>query len=144
MAAQTGVSVVTRFQTLDLVSYHLYELPANLVVDASKIVFDIQMHLNVDPAQRKVVVINPVEIFADQNREVKLGSISVKGEFIIENFEEIQVNSQLPVSIAATYIGVVLSSTRGMLKLMARGTAFDSAIIPILNPVAFLQTDAAK
>lgn len=139
--AAASVNLVTRFHALDLVSFHIFEKPADVVVDPAKITFQIHLDLNLNPTERKVTIVNPVEIFADASHAVKLGAISVKGEFVIENFEEIQVNNQLPIQVAATLIGVLLSSTRGMLKLMSKGSCFESAIIPILNPLAFLQAN---
>lgn len=141
MASQASVNLVTRFHALDLVSFHVFEKPEDLVVDPAKIIFEIHIQLNLNAAESKVTIVNPVEIFADASRALKLGAISVKAEFVIENFEEVQVNNELPVPVAATLIGVLISSTRGMLKLMARGSCFESAIIPILNPLSFLQAD---
>jgi hypothetical protein len=38
----------------------------------------------------------------------------------------------------------MISSVRGMLKLLSKGTSFEAAIIPIINPLALLQSTELK
>jgi hypothetical protein len=102
------------------------------------------LNYRLNAEERLVTIFTPIDIFSDESKSIKLGSINVKGEFVVENFEEIQLNQQLPAQVVAIYVGVMISSVRGMLKLLSKGTSFEAAIIPIINPLALLQSTELK
>lgn len=144
MTEQKPINVTTLFKSLELVSFNAYEKPADLEIDINKITFGMSLNYRLNTKERLVTIFTPVDVFSDESKSIKLGSINVKGEFVIENFEEIQLNQQLPAQVVAIYIGVMISSVRGMLKLLSKGTSFEAAIIPIFNPLALLQSPELK
>ena len=141
MTEQKPINVTTLFKSLELVSFNAYEKPTDLEININKITFGMSLNYRLNTKERLVTIFTPVDVFSDENKLVKLGSINVKGEFVVQNFEEIQLNQQLPAQVVAIYIGVMISSVRGMLKLLSKGTAFEAAIIPIFNPLALLQSE---
>lgn len=144
MTEQKPINVTTLFKSLELVSFNAYEKPVDLEIDINKITFGMSLNYRLNTKERLVTIFTPVDVFSDESKSIKLGSINVKGEFVIENFEEIQLNQQLPAQVVAIYIGVMISSVRGMLKLLSKGTSFEAAIIPIFNPLALLQSPELK
>jgi hypothetical protein len=138
------INVTTLFKSLELVSFNAYEKPLDLEIDINKITFGMSLNYRLNAEERLVTIFTPIDIFSDESKSIKLGSINVKGEFVVENFEEIQLNQQLPAQVVAIYVGVMISSVRGMLKLLSKGTSFEAAIIPIINPLALLQSTELK
>lgn len=141
---QKPINVTTLFKSLELVSFNAYEKPTDLEIDINKINFGMSLNYRLNTRERLVTIFTPVDVFSDESKSTKLGSINVKGEFVVENFEEIQLNQQLPAQVVAMYIGVMISSVRGMLKLLSKGTSFEAAIIPIFNPNSLLQSTDLK
>jgi hypothetical protein len=141
---QKPINVTTLFKSLELVSFNAYEKPTDLEIDINKITFGMSLNYRLNAEERLVTIFTPIDIFSDESKSIKLGSINVKGEFVVENFEEIQLNQQLPAQVVAIYVGVMISSVRGMLKLLSKGTSFEAAIIPIINPLALLQSTELK
>lgn len=140
MTEQKPLNFVTRIKSLKLISHTIDDHPRDLKIDESKITFNISFSMSVNVKEKMVTIVNPISIFSDQEQKMRLGYIEPKGEFVIENFDEVkQTNNTLPLPIVATYVGVVISSARGMLSLVSKGTLFENAIIPIINPTAFLQ-----
>jgi hypothetical protein len=134
------INITHRIKSLDLVSYSIAERQFHFDIDPNKITFEIRVVVNIIDAEKLISIANPIEIFSDETKRETLGSLQVKGEFIIENIEEIKIGNGLPVAVVATFLGVVISSARGMLRVLSKGTSFEKAIIPIINPIAILAT----
>jgi hypothetical protein len=134
------INIAHRIKSLDLVSYSIAERQFNFDIDPNKITFEIRVVVNIIDAEKLISIANPIEIFSDETKRETLGSLQVKGEFIIENIEEIKIGNGLPVAVVATFVGVVISSARGMLRVLSKGTSFEKAIIPLINPMAILAT----
>ena len=132
------INVTHRIKSLDLVSYTVADRQFNFDIDPNKITFEIRVIVNVIAVEKLISIINPIEIFSDESKRESLGSLQVKGEFFIENFEEIKMGNGLHTAVVATFLGVVISSARGMLRVLSKGTSFEKAIIPIINPMVML------
>lgn len=105
-----------------------------------KITFEIGMDVNVDSKEKLLTIVSPLSIFSDQSKSELLGSLQVKGEFAIENMEDLMQEKGIPVSVLATFGGIVISSMRGMLRILGKGSSFADAIIPIINPMALFNS----
>ena len=139
MSQEKNISVVWRIKSLDLVSFKAEDVNPAKTINADKIQFQLGLELHVDSSEKKVTVQCPVEIYSDDTLKELLGSIHTKGEYIIENFGDIvnKSNNQLPFGVVLSLTGVTYSSTRGMLCLLSKGTVFEKAIIPIIDPSVF-------
>ena len=104
-------------------------------VDERKIIFEIGTDLEVSQSKKLVTLTCPIQIFADADKKQRLALIKVRGEFVIENLDELLHEGGVPVPVLASFNGVVISAARGMLRILSKGTAFASAIIPIINPM---------
>ncbi len=139
MTDQKPITVTSRIQSLDMVSFSVEKIDSDQQIDKSKITLEIgtTVAINVD---KKLIALNcPVQIFSTAAKDQLLGVIEVKGEFIIENFEEVSSAGGVPIPVLATFAGVVISAARGMLRIVSKGTVLESAIIPIINPSQVFQ-----
>lgn len=141
MAEVKNINFTTKIKSLERLSFSIDEPPKASSVEIDKITFEIGFAMEVMESQKLVMINNPIQIFSDSSKRVRLGSLHVKGEFLIENFEEIKQENGIPVGIIATYLGITISAARGMLCLLSKGTLFENAIIPIVNPTALLQNN---
>ena len=134
-----NINVTWRIKSIDLMSFKAEDVDPTKTFNPDKINFMLGLELNVDNEAKKVTIQCPVEIYSDETHKELLGSIQTKGEYIIENFAEIieKTSNQLPFGIIASLTGITYSTTRGMLCLLSKGTVFEKAIIPILDPMAF-------
>lgn len=138
MTEQKSFNVTSRIKSLELISFNVEQIDSAVVIDKNKITFEIGVGIQVHDADKMITIINPIEIFADESKKLPLGSVQVKGEFIVENLDELKQGNSIPIQVIAIFFGVVVSSTRGMLRVLSKGTSFESAIIPIINPTALL------
>lgn len=149
-AISKELNVIWRIKTLDLASFKSLDVHQEhlIEVDPNTMNFGMEAKVNIKPEQKEVAVNFRVSIFSDATQSIKLGSISTLGEYVIENFDEVapisddNQNRQLPKVILATLVGITLSSTRGMLRLLSKGTLFEKGIIPIVDPMMFLTPHA--
>ncbi|GCC51749.1 hypothetical protein SanaruYs_19780 [Chryseotalea sanaruensis] len=139
METVKNINVVWRFHAFDLISFNAEERAPNAEkIDLNKINFQLSVDSQINQAEKKVILISSVEIFSNEAHTELLGTIRTKGEVVIENFNEVVVDkTRLPIQLMASLMGIQISTTRGMLKLLSKGTVFEQAIIPIVNPMAF-------
>lgn len=139
MEPTKNMNVVWRFQAFDLVSFNVEERSVDAKeVHSNKINFEVNIDIQIADALKKIVLICSVQIFSDEKKKDLLGTIRTKGEYIIENFQEVKTEGNgIPIQIMASLVGIQVSTTRGMLKLLSKGTVFEQSIIPIINPMAF-------
>jgi len=134
------ITFSSRIKSLEFVSFKIEERQSSSPVDQNKITFEIGIGMNVIENEKLISIISPIEIFFDESKVELLGSLQVKGEFIVENFEEIKQGNRIPSPVVATFVGVVISAARGMLRILSKGTSFESAIIPVVNPMEIVAT----
>jgi hypothetical protein len=134
------IAFSSKIKSLEFVSFKIEERQSSTPVDPNKITFAIGIGMNVIENEKLISIISPIEIFSDESKMELLGSLQVKGEFIVENFDEIKQGNTIPSPVVATFVGVVISAARGMLRILSKGTSFESAIIPVVNPMAIVAT----
>ncbi len=140
MAEAKSINFTTKIKSIERISFSIDELSKDVPIDPEKITFEIGLGLEVKESEKLVTINSPIQIFSDITKKTRLGSLHVKGGFLIENFAEIRQENGIPTAIVATYIGITISAARGMLCLLSKGTLFENAIIPIVNPTALLQS----
>lgn len=133
MSNQKPITVTSRIQSLEMVGFEIENV--EITVDERRIIFEIGTDLEVSQSKKLVTLTCPIQIFADADKKQRLALIRVRGEFVIENLDEVLHEGGVPVPVLASFNGVVISAARGMLRILSKGTAFASAIIPIINPM---------
>lgn len=136
-------NVTSRIRNLKLVDFNLEPIEVKEIETINHSVFGFENNVNftLEPALKQLTIIYTTTIFSNELMKRKLGEIQAFGEFELINMEDFKVDDQiaLPEELIAMFIGIVLSSVRGMLVLKASGTHLENAYIPIMNPMDFFK-----
>ena len=135
------INVQARIKTLDLLSFNAEKRDDDSsTIDPLKITYEIGINFNAD-TQSTILVFNClVKIFKEPEKKNLLGSIETKGEFDVLNLQQIiEEKKGMPSPMLATFVGLLISSTRGMLTILSKATLFEKGVLPIINPSVFFQ-----
>ena len=90
------------------------------------------------PRQELTVKLN-TNIYSEIEKKNKIGHINSHGIFYVVNFSDILKDweNKIPNFVLASFIGIVLSTTRGFLIDKSQDTLIEGAMIPIVNPLTF-------
>lgn len=151
MSNQTQISINFRIKKLELLDHSLSisAIPPN-IQNGDSFFFTTTVNLNLDLDSKNLSVKILCKFAYDEVREVELGNISSLTTFSIEDLDKFRTKNetisliQLPDVLMANFIGLAISSTRGMLATITKGTPLESAILPIQNPLYFAQQLGVK
>ena len=125
-----------KLKTVELLKHSL-ELPKEIPGPNYLFNFQINVESKVDIEKRFVIVITNVDVM-DSEQEKRFGSISVSCVYEVINFEEVikvegsQLN--IPNPLVELLNSVSISTTRGVMFAVFRGTFLHQAVLPILDP----------
>ena len=111
-------------------------LPAEIVFN-----FDLHLEHRVNSEDNILIVVCSVSVF-NETREEQFGKLQSGCVYLIENLAQF-VNPEtkvleLPEPIATTLNSVSISTTRGLMFSMFRGTFLHNAVLPMVNPASFI------
>ena len=112
------------------------KLPAKVTFN-----FNVSIKHKINPQKKIVLVLVGVNMF-HENKENLLGKILVNCVYLIENFDEIvqEKESQkfyFTKEITDLLNSISISTTRGVMASVFRGTVLHNAILPVINPQDF-------
>lgn len=142
MAKKKAIGHPLKFQikAVELLNSHLQptaeSLPINQVYS-----FNIALEQKLEPTSNSLIVITNVDISAIEKLDLKLASASVACVFVVENFSEVvKFDKNKKVTIAQNIIDMLnsisISTTRGVLSQIIKGTFLHHAVLPIIDPMA--------
>jgi hypothetical protein len=104
--------------------------------------FTINLEQKLDHTNKCLIVITNVEITTTDDLDTILGSASVACVFSIENYDEvvtIDKNKHAHIKDVTSNVlnSISISTTRGVLSQIFRGTILHHAILPVLDPKSF-------
>ena len=105
--------------------------------------FNIKIENKVDHVNKLILVIVHVDISTFETPLNILGNISVACIFNVENYDEIitpekdNVNVTLPDELSTLLNSISISTTRGVMAQIYKGTFLNAAILPIVDPKVF-------
>jgi len=107
-------------------------------VAAPKFSFSIGVQTRLDVLPKTLTVVVNVEVISDDQKNV-FGSISVNIVYQIMNFEEaFKLNAQYQYEIPPKLVEAVgstsLSTTRGIMYTLFKGTFLNNALLPLVDP----------
>lgn len=134
------ISLISKIKDLKLLEYQIAEtVPSSLVgkLDKDKVQFEFNIGIRMDIVKKTITITLNTQLFADEQKTIKLGYINSEGEFEILNLDEILslFENKLPNAILANYTGVVIGTTRGFLIPVAKGTLMEGIFMPMINPL---------
>jgi len=102
--------------------------------------FDINLEHRINPENDILIVVCSISVF-DEKREDQLGKLKAGCIYLIKDLKRF-VNAEtkaleLPEAIATTLNSVSISTTRGLMFSMFRGTYLHNAVLPVVDPTSF-------
>jgi hypothetical protein len=125
-------------ELLDFCFNHPKELiPAQMVFN-----FEIKIEHKILADNNFIAVVVSIDIYNDQRRDIKLGSIMVSCIFEIPQLKEYidpkNKVPKLPEDFLTTINSISISTVRGVMFSQFRGTFLHNAILPVVDPKSFV------
>lgn len=106
--------------------------------------FKIGLEQKINAENKLVIVITTVDVLHEDN-ETRLASLRASCIFEIANFEDFLIEGSqqvsIPDTIMVTLSSVSISTIRGIMYSQFKGTFLHSAILPIVDPKAFVKNN---
>jgi len=130
-----------QIKSIELIKQN-FALPVKQIEAITNFNFNIGLEQKLDHVNKLIIVITHIDIFKTEDLDLKLGSASVACVFTIEKYEEVvQIDKKgithIEEYITQTLNSISISTTRGVLSQLFRGTFLHNAILPIVNPKSF-------
>lgn len=125
------------------ISKRVHELEKPLVKEDYEFQFEVNMRLI--PDEKLAILTLVVTLFEKQDKIVKieLAKLITKTTIKITNFEEVimKVGNQLmyPETLFPTFVGLCVSTARGIFLSLVKDMKIKNALIPIIDPKIFSQ-----
>lgn len=133
-------SISFKFRNIDVLEFS-FTHPRYLIPLNSNFRFETQIEHKVNLDEKIILVISSFSIFCEELNE-KVGNAVISCVYSIENIEDF-VNTknefELPEQMLTTFNSISISTCRGVLFTLFRGTPLHNVILPIINP-----TDLSK
>jgi len=148
MSVLKEINLLSKIKSITCDSFSIEKISKKLVqeIDINHIIFELSVNTKPDTSTGELTVSATVEIFSDQTKNIFLGKLISSGTFSIVNFDEIVKahGGKIPAPVVATFIGLLLSTTRGFLILKTTSTFLEGCMLPIVNPSKFFGNDLVK
>ena len=142
MSFQTELNnVLLNFQikSVDLIKSSVHS-PKSPISEPQVFSFNVSLEQKVDSNNKCLIVVTHVEVSTVEDMDYKLASCSVACLYSIANYSDIVKVSDNNVSINESSLvilnSIALSTTRGVLSQLFRGTNLQHAVLPAIDPKA--------
>jgi hypothetical protein len=129
-----------QIKSVDLISSSV-QSPKIMFTEQQSFNFNISVEQKLDAGNKCLIVIIHLEITVAQDLDYKLATASVACLFDIENYNDVvkMENNQATINPGITDVlnSISLSTTRGVLSQVLRGTYLHHAILPVIDPKTF-------
>lgn len=101
--------------------------------------FNIALEQKLNSNNKSLVVVTNVDISTNENLDFKLASASVACIYAVENFDEVvKIGKNKHIDIDQSFVdtlnSISISTTRGVLSQIFKGTVLHNAILPVIIP----------
>lgn len=140
MKKNQEIPVTFQIKAVELIDYCLNvpskPLPAEMIYN-----FDISLEHRPDPEKNLFAVVCSVTIF-NETREELLGKVRSGCVYLINDLGQFANESSkvisLPEPVVTALNSVAISTTRGLMFSLFRGTFLHNAVLPIVDPASFV------
>ncbi len=103
--------------------------------------FNVFLESRINKEKQLVMVTNRVDIHTGEEQYI-LGYIKANYWFSLTDFDEVIKKDKkgvykIPESLQLSFNAIAISTTRGLLFAMFKGTTLHNAILPVIDPVKF-------
>lgn len=135
-----GIDVELQIKAIELLNSSI-TLPANPNKPITNFNFNIEIESRIDEPKKRIFVIVHIEV-KNEDESIVLGSLSVSCIFEIANFSEVvKIEAggkvSIPQELIDTINSIAISTTRGVMFSLFRGTFLHGAVLPIIDPKHF-------
>lgn len=142
------ISIESKIISLELVSFNVETLPSTkkAKLDSNQFAFEFNVSADIDSKNKLIKLVSVIKIYSDSSKKLFLGEIESKGSFLLENYNDLKRESDGAIAnvVVSTFIGVILSTTRGFLILKSKGTIIDGSILPLIDMGSLLLNSNSK
>lgn len=140
MKKNQELPVTFQIKAVELIDYCL-NVPSKPLPTEMVYHFDINLEHRPDPEKNIFAVVCSVTIF-NETREELLGKLRSGCIYLIKDLGQFTNDSskviELPESVATALNSVAISTTRGLMFSIFRGTFLHQAVLPIVDPTTFV------
>lgn len=131
-------SVELQLKGIEILSQSINLLQPN-DFSLSGFTFDIAVEIKFEPTNKLIFVFVNIVIFNNEEKQLMLGSALVSNIFLIANYDDIIQTDEngkitLPTDVIILLNSMSISTTRGVLFGIFKGTFLHNAILPIIDP----------
>jgi len=124
-----------KFRNIDIVEFSFVH-PKQPIPENSNFRFETQIEHKVNLAEKIIIVVSSFSIHCEDLNE-KVGNAVVSCVYKIENIEDfVDENNvfSLPEHLLIMFNSISISTCRGVLFTLFRGTPLHTVILPVINP----------
>ncbi|MFY9311053.1 MAG: hypothetical protein WAQ28_18565 [Bacteroidia bacterium] len=147
MKIDKNTEVTTKIQSISLNNFKVANITKEQrqFLNNEKFAFEFNIRAKSELTTKEFTVYSTISIFSNDSKTLYLGEIETTGVFELQNLDEItEKHHGMPNAVIAMFIGILLSTTRGMLLIKSQGTLIDGALIPMINTSAFFPTSTPE
>lgn len=127
-----------RIRSVSLNSFAINQFPAG--GNENTISFDIKYSDEIPEDKKELVIDILINAFDENQPDVKLCTIQTSTSFDIINFEDLISEGEIPDLVIANFLGIALSTTRGILFSQSSIANSKPLIVPVISPIQLVQT----
>ena len=130
---------------IEIIEFSLYN-SGIAIPEATPFRFDTNIKHNVNVREETIVVVSSFQIFQEDVKNA-MGKAEISCKYHIEDIHQF-VNQlgkfSMPIQLAATLNSISLSTCRGVMFSIFRGTPLHSVIFPVIDPLILTRTAQKK
>jgi hypothetical protein len=142
MDAQSPVQVNLKVKivSITLKSFKA-EKSENKDTNPNPLTYEFKVTFQPNPSAKTLLINIITKVFTEETKQTQVGEIEAEGLFSLENMEDIltQFSGNMPIGVYATFLGVLLSTVRGIILVKSEGTIIEGNLIPIINPMDIIR-----
>jgi hypothetical protein len=129
------VNLLVRIVSLSLRSFDAQK-SENKDTNPKQLSYEFNVSNQINHAEKTIGMNIVTKAYTEETRQNKVGEIVVEGIFGLDNMEEIMSTFKgIPDGVLATFLGLLLSTVRGVILAKAEGTVLEGNNFPIINPL---------
>ena len=132
---------IFQIKSIELVDFKLDQLRQPLPAQTT-FHFNINLEQLINPENKLVIVVATIVILHEDKTTV-LASLKASCIYEVANFDEFKMEGTLqvsfPESAVITFNSITISTVRGLMFALFKGTHLHTAILPIFDPTSFVK-----
>lgn len=133
--------IIFMIKNIDILEFS-FTHPMKVIPKDTPFRFDTTVERKVNLKEKLIIITSSFNIFCDQTNS-NISNAKISCVYYIENIHQFIDESEkfeLPEHVNTMFISISISTCRGVLFTLLRGTPLHSVILPIINPKELIRT----